>query len=48
VALMIFLIANIDELKGFPEAVAKVFPKTEIQLCVVHQCCQLRAKSVYG
>lgn len=31
------LIASIDGLKGFPEAIAKVFPKTEIQLCVVHQ-----------
>lgn len=31
------LIASIDGLKGFPDAIAKVFPKTEIQLCVVHQ-----------
>jgi putative transposase len=31
------LIASIDGLKGFPEAIAAVFPKTEIQLCVVHQ-----------
>jgi putative transposase len=31
------LIARIDGLKGFPEAIAQVFPKTEIQLCVVHQ-----------
>jgi len=31
------LIASIDGLKGFPEAIAEVFPKTEIQLCVVHQ-----------
>jgi putative transposase len=31
------LIASIDGLKGFPEAIATVFPKTEIQLCVVHQ-----------
>lgn len=31
------LIASIDGLKGFPEAIAKAFPKTEIQLCVVHQ-----------
>ena len=27
----------IDGLKGFPEAIAASFPKTEIQLCVVHQ-----------
>lgn len=31
------LIASIDGLKGFPEAIAQAFPKTEIQLCVVHQ-----------
>jgi transposase-like protein len=31
------LIASIDGLKGFPEAIFEVFPKTEIQLCVVHQ-----------
>ena len=31
------LITSIDGLKGFPEAIAKVFPKTEIQLCIVHQ-----------
>lgn len=31
------LIACIDGLKGFPEAIATAFPHTEIQLCVVHQ-----------
>lgn len=31
------LIACVDGLKGFPEAIATVFPKTEIQLCIVHQ-----------
>jgi putative transposase len=31
------LMASIDGLKGFPEAIAEIFPKTEIQLCVVHQ-----------
>lgn len=30
------LIACIDGLKGFPEAVETVFPKTQIQLCIVH------------
>ncbi len=30
-------IACIDGLKGFPEAINSVFPKTEIQLCVIHQ-----------
>jgi putative transposase len=29
-------IACIDGLKGFPEAVESVFPKTQVQLCVVH------------
>ncbi|CAN5429551.1 hypothetical protein BH10PSE19_BH10PSE19_16900 [soil metagenome] len=31
------LIASVDSLKGFPEAIGTVFPRTEIQLCVVHQ-----------
>lgn len=31
------LIACIDGLTGFPEAIATVFPKTEIQLCIIHQ-----------
>lgn len=31
------LVACIDGLKGFPEAIAAIFPKTEIQTCVVHQ-----------
>jgi transposase-like protein len=31
------LIACIDGLKGFPEAIAAAFPKTEVQLCIVHQ-----------
>ncbi|EQD35317.1 transposase, Mutator family [mine drainage metagenome] len=31
------LIACIDGLTGFPEAIKGVFPKTEIQLCIVHQ-----------
>lgn len=30
-------IACIDGLKGFPEAINSVFPKTEIQLCIIHQ-----------
>jgi len=30
-------IASIDGLKGFPEAINSVFPKTEIQLCIIHQ-----------
>lgn len=31
------LIACIDNLKGFDEAIQTIFPKTEIQTCVVHQ-----------
>lgn len=31
------LIACIDGLSGFPGAIASIFPKTEIQLCIVHQ-----------
>lgn len=30
------LIAAVDGLTGFPEAIATVFPRTEVQLCVVH------------
>ena len=26
-----------DGLKGFPEAIEAAFPKTEVQLCIVHQ-----------
>ncbi len=31
------LIACIDNLKGFSEAITTIFPKTEVQSCVVHQ-----------
>lgn len=31
------LIACIDNLKGFAEAIETVFPKTDVQLCIVHQ-----------
>jgi len=31
------LIACVDGLKGFPEAIEAVFPKTKIQLCIIHQ-----------
>ena len=31
------LIACIDGLTGFPEAIKAIFPETEIQLCIVHQ-----------
>ena len=31
------LIASVDGLKGFPEAIETIFPQTEVQLCVIHQ-----------
>ena len=31
------LIACIDGLKGFPEAIQSVYPNTAVQLCIVHQ-----------
>jgi putative transposase len=30
------LIACVDGLKGFPEAIQTVYPKTQVQLCIVH------------
>lgn len=30
-------IACVDGLKGFPDAIASVFPQTTVQLCIVHQ-----------
>lgn len=30
------LIACVDGLKGFPDAISTVFPRTQIQLCIVH------------
>ena len=31
------LIASVDGLTGFPEAISSVFPKTEVQRCIIHQ-----------
>lgn len=31
------LIASVDGLKGFPEAIKSIFPQTEVQLCIIHQ-----------
>lgn len=31
------LIACVDGLKGFPEAIASIYPDTEIQHCIIHQ-----------
>jgi putative transposase len=32
-------IACVDGLTGFPEAIEAAYPKTEVQLCIVHQVC---------
>ena len=31
------LIASVDGLTGFPDAISTIYPKTEVQLCIVHQ-----------
>lgn len=31
------LIACVDGLKGFPDAIEQIFPRTDVQLCIVHQ-----------
>ena len=31
------LIACVDGLTGFPEAISAVYPKTEVQQCIIHQ-----------
>lgn len=31
------LIACVDGLTGFPDAIASIFPQTEVQLCIIHQ-----------
>ena len=31
------LIACIDGLRGFPEAIASIYPKAEVQSCIIHQ-----------
>ena len=31
------LIASIDNLKGFAEAIENIYPNTEVQLCIIHQ-----------
>lgn len=30
------LIACVDGLTGFPEAINSIYPQTEVQLCVIH------------
>ncbi len=34
------LIACVDGLTGFPDAIQSVFPKNDVQLCIVHQISQ--------
>lgn len=31
------LVASIDNLKGFDQAIKSIFPQTDVQLCIVHQ-----------
>lgn len=31
------LIASVDGLSGFPEAINSIYPQTEVQLCIIHQ-----------
>ena len=31
------LIASVDGLSGFPQAINSIFPETQVQLCIVHQ-----------
>ena len=31
------LIACVDGLSGFPEAIEVVYPNTKVQLCIIHQ-----------
>lgn len=31
------LIACVDGLKGFPDAIASLFPRCEVQLCIIHR-----------
>lgn len=33
------LIACVDGLKGFPDAIQTIFPQTEVQQCIIHQIC---------
>jgi putative transposase len=38
-------IACVDGLKGFPEAIETIYPKTQVQLCLVHT---IRTQSTFG
>jgi len=39
------LIACVDGLKGFPEAINSVFPNTQVQLCIVHPVLALSVRN---
>jgi putative transposase len=42
------LIACVDGLRGFPEAIQSVFPQTEVQLCIVHLIRNSTRQVAYG
>ena len=42
------LIACVDGLKGFPDAIQVVFPRTEVQLCIVHLIRSSMRQVAYG
>jgi putative transposase len=42
------LIAVVDGLKGFPEAIEAVFPQAAIQTCIVGSLKKWRTASLYG
>ena len=37
ISFILILIACVDGLTGFPEAISAVYPKTEVQQCIIHQ-----------
>ncbi len=39
------LIASVDGLKGFPEDIKTIFPKTEVQLCIIHPVLALSVRN---
>ncbi|RAN49500.1 hypothetical protein RB25_06920, partial [Herbaspirillum rubrisubalbicans] len=41
-------IACVDGLKGFPDAIEAVFPKTTVQLCIVHMVRHSLAYDLYA
>ena len=37
ISFILILITCVDGLNGFPEAISAVYPKTEVQQCIIHQ-----------